>query len=280
MASLVFTELLGGGVFEIDAGLDESSLRTLGGGGLRGPSGPGRDPSGAVVVAEITGDGIALADQGGAWTLFGTSGAGDGQFRRPAAAAFTGGGMVVLDSGNCRLVFLDDIGGSGWSTYGHRGMPSATNPAVGAYADPRGLAVDSSGRIWVADPGSQRLTRIDRSDGSGWCRISLPPASAPSLPYGLCAFRDGVLVLDVGNRRVLVVDDVDTVEVALDDPSFVSPGFVAAVNDDDIVLADLRANELRLVQFDGAGFVDVARLRGSPPDVVVPLFDSIGGVGA
>ena len=187
--------------------------------------------------------------------------------------------MVVLDSGNCRLVFLDDIGGSGWSTYGHRGMPSATDPAAGAYADPRGLAVDSSGRIWVADPGAHRLTRIEGKDGSGWCRIPLPPASAPSLPYGLCAFRDGVLVLDVGNRRVLMVDDADTVEVALDDPSFVSPGFVAAVDDDDIVLADLRANELRLLQFDGAGFVDIARLRGSPPDVVVPLFDSIGGVG-
>jgi streptogramin lyase len=270
MGEVVFTELQGGRVFEIDAQLDPASLTPLGGSTLRGPSGPDRDASGTVVVAELAGDRIALADPGGGWTHFGTTGGGDRRFRRPSAAAFLGGGLVVLDAGNFRLAFMDDITGSGWRTYGHGGS------GEGGYRDPRGLAVDEFGRVWVADPKAGRITRIDGDDGNGWRSFALPAGSAP---YGLCVYGEGVIAVDVANRRVLVVDDNGAVPVPLADPTWVSPAFVGAL-DDVLVFGDLMANELRTMEFDGAAFVERARLRGSPPDVVVPLFDSIGGVGA
>jgi sugar lactone lactonase YvrE len=276
--TVVFTEFLGGRVFELDETLDPSTLTELGGAALSGPSGAARDGAGAVVVAELTGDGISAADPGGAWNRLGSSGGGTGEFRRPVATAFASGRIVVLDGGNSRLVFIDDIGGGGWSTYGQPGAPTAADPAEGAYADPRGLAVDTSDRIWVTDPGNHRLTRID-GDLGGWTEIPLPGGAKPTVPYSVCAYLDGVALIDVGNRRLLIVDDAGTRAVALDRSAWPAPTFVTAVGDN-LVVADLRANELRLLQPAGADFDEVARLRGSPPDVVVPLFDSIGGVGS
>ena len=112
--------------------------------------------AGSALVAEMNTHRIALAEAGSAWTRFGAHGSGQGQFARPAAAAFLQSGqLVILDSGNCRVVALDDIGGAGWTAYGHRGRPTPGDPAVGAFADPRGLAVDTADRIWVSDPGAQ-----------------------------------------------------------------------------------------------------------------------------
>ncbi|MCV7171558.1 hypothetical protein H7I41_16715 [Mycobacterium manitobense] len=277
--TVVFTEFLGGRVFEVDGDtLDPGTLTEFGGAALSGPSGAARDGTGTVAVAELTGDSVAAANFGGGWTRFGSSGSGTGEFRRPVATAFSGGRLVVLDGGNSRLVFIDDIGGGGWTTYGQLGAPTAADPAEGAYADPRGLAVDTSDRIWVTDPGARRLTRIG-GDLGGWTQIPLPGGAKPTVPYGICAHLDGVALIDVGNRRLLIVDDSGTRAVTLDSAAWPAPTFVASAGDN-LVVADLRANELRLLQPAGDDFDEVARLRGSPPDVVVPLFDSIGGLGS
>lgn len=58
----------------------------------------------------------------------------------------------------------------------------------------------------------------------------------------------------------------------------VLPAFVASTGTG-LVVADVVTNTLRLLEDQGAGHVVTASLRGSPPDVVQPLFDSIGGVG-
>lgn len=277
----MITELLGGRVFQIDA-LDGSTRVSVGNLALAGPCGPSLDATGSVLVAEMYVHDIALAEPGMAWTRFGTLGSGDLEFNRPAATAFLESGrVVVLDSGNCRLVAMDDITGSGWTSYGHRGRPTPGDPAEGAFADPRGLAVDTSGRIWVSDPGANRVTRIDGLDGSGWTEIALPAAANPPIPYGIGAHRDGVALIDVGNARLLVIDGNAATSTALDlaDGSRVSPAFVTSLGDS-LVIADVVANELGLLQQNGPGYTAVARLRGSPPDVVEPLFDSVGGVGS
>jgi hypothetical protein len=280
MARIVFSEVLGGRVFEIHD-LDVSSLTTLGDGPLAAPGGPAAHPRGAVLVPEMGNHGIALAEPGDVWQRFGSRGSGVGEFERPAATAFAGDSLLVLDTGNCRVVAADDIGGGGWMSYGYRGRPTPMDPAEGAFADPRGLAVDTSGRIWVSDPGANRLTRIDAMDGSGWIEVALPPAARPALPYGLGPMGDGVVVLDVGNPRIIVLDVAGgTTGVDLTDDIWVSPVFVAGAGDN-LVVADMVANELRLLEPAGAGgFTVGSTLRGSPPDLVEPIFDSLGGVGS
>src|SRR5215210_6404262 len=205
MTRIVFSELLGGRVFEIED-LEEASLARVGDSRLGGPSGPSVDPAGTVLVAEMNNHFVALAEPGGAWQRFGSHGSGEGEFDLPVATAFSGSSLLVLDAGNRRVVSIDDIGGGGWTAYGEPGRPGPGDPAEGRFADPRGLAVDTSGRIWVSDPGAGRVTRIDAIDGSGWTEVELPAAAAPALPLGLGAAGDGVAVVDVGNRRIVVLD--------------------------------------------------------------------------
>ena len=187
--------------------LDESTIEQAGDTALAGPSGPAADAAGSALVAEMNTHRIAFADAGSAWTRFGAHGSGQGQFARPAGAAFLQSGqLVVLDSGNCRVVALDDIGGAGWTAYGHRGRPTPGDPAVGAFVDPRGLAVDASDRIWVSDPGANRVTRLDSPEGDGWVEIALPAAAHEPIPYGIGARGDGVVLIDAGNDRLLVLE--------------------------------------------------------------------------
>jgi DNA-binding beta-propeller fold protein YncE len=278
MTRIVFSELLGGRVFEIDD-LEVGSLAQVGDIRLGGPSGPAVDPVGRVLVAELNNHFVALAEPGGPWQRFGSHGSGVGEFDLPVATAFLGNSLLVLDARNCRVVSIDDIGGGGWAAYGERGLPGPGDPAEGRFADPRGLAVDTSGRIWVSDPGADRVTRIDSIDGGGWTEVPLPPAPAPALPLGLGAAGDGVAVLDAGNRRIVVLDPVaGTAVLDLAGAPWIGPAFVAGPGGR-LVAADVTANELRLLELDGAGgFEVVAALRGSPPDMVQPIFDSVGGV--
>lgn len=278
MTRIVFSELLGGRVFEIEE-LKLASLAPVGDIPLGGPSGPAVDPAGRVLVTEMNNHGVALAQPGGAWQRFGSHGSGVGEFDRPVATAFLGDSLLVLDAGNCRVVSIDDIGGGGWTSYGERGRPGPGDPAEGAFADPKGLAVDTSGRIWVSDPGANRVTRIDAIDGSGWTEISLPGAARRALPFGLGAMGDGVVALDVGNCRILILDSAgESTAVDLADGTWVSPAFVTGVGDN-LLVADVVGNELRLLESGAAnGFAVVSTLRGSPPDLVQPFFDSLGGV--
>lgn len=278
MTRIVFSELLGGRVFEIED-LEPAGLALVGGAPLRGPSGPAVDPAGSVLVSEMDSHGVALAEPGGPWQRFGSHGAGVGEFDRPVATAFLGDSLLVLDAGNCRVVSIDDIGGAGWTSYGERGRPAPGERAEGAFADPKGVAVDTSGRIWVTDPGANRVTRIDAIDGSGWTEVPVPAAAAPALPFGIGAMGDGVVVLDVGNLRILVLDATGaSTAVDLADGTWVSPAFVTGVGDN-LLVADVVANELRLLEPDAAnGFTVASALRGSPPDLVEPFFDSLGGV--
>lgn len=278
MAQTVFTELLGGRVFSIGDHLDTASLGSVGDFLLAGPSGPALDSQGAVLVAELDGHAIAFAGPGAGWQRFGTPGDGVGEFSRPAAAAFRrSGGLVVLDTGNRRLVFIEDMSGSGWTTYGHPGLV----PSEGGFVDPRGLAVDASDRIWVSDPGAGRLTRLDSADGDGWVEVALPAAANRPIPYGLGARGDGVVLVDAGNARLLVIEGDGTTSAMVDlgDGTWVSPSFAASpgVN---VVVGDVVANELRLLEPDGNGFTLTTVLRGNPPDVLEPLFDSLGGLGS
>ncbi len=278
MAQIVFTELLGGRVLRVDDDLDRASLGEVGDGVLTSPSGPAIDASGAVLVAEPDLHAVVLAAPGAGWQRFGTHGGGTREFNRPMATAFLGlGTMVVLDSGNRRLVFIDDPSGSGWTTYGHAGLV----PSEGGFVDPRGLAVDGSDRIWVSDPGAHRLTRLDSPDGDGWVEIALPAAANRPIPYGIGARGDGVVVVDAGNSRLLVLDGDGTTSATVDlgDGTWVSPSFTTSTGTN-LVVGDAVANELRLLEPDGAGFTATAVLRGSPPDVLDPLFDSLGGVGS
>jgi hypothetical protein len=278
MARFALTELVGGRVLTID-GLDASDVEECGGGlPLAAPGGPDHR-GGEVVVAAMLSHELVHSEPGSTWTRFGTEGSDPGQFRAPAAAAFRGsGGFLVLDSGNRRVVAVDDLAGSGWTSY--PSSDEAPPAGSGPYIDPRGLAVDSADRIWVADPGAGLLTRMDDIQGGGWTEIDLPAGGRPPRPYGLCAYADGVAVVDTGNSLLVVLDHAGTVTATCGLPpgAWLAPTFVTAVGPD-LVVADVRANELRMLAPTGDTFTVTGSLWGSPPHELTPVFDSLGGVG-
>src|SRR5262249_31405727 len=67
--------------------------------------------------------------------------------------------IYIADWGNHRLVRMDDMRGTNWTTLGPAGD--------GAFRFPVGGSVDPSGRVYVTEQ-QHRLIRIDDFRGTGW----------------------------------------------------------------------------------------------------------------
>jgi DNA-binding beta-propeller fold protein YncE len=59
---------------------------------------------------------------------------------------------------------MDDMTGANWTTLGGPSGGSGT----GQFTTPAGIALDTNGRISVADSGNNRIVRMDNISGSGW----------------------------------------------------------------------------------------------------------------
>lgn len=200
------------------------------------------------------------------------------------------GRLVVADTGNHRVAFsgffLSDLARGvadldDWSAYGSPGSPGAAGE--GQFLAPVNVHVDAVGRTLVADPGLDRLVRIDSPTGDGWVEISLPPGDRPPRPYGLATGPNGgVLVTDLVNGRVLLVDADDGVDVLIDggaDRSIIAP--VGAVLDrSGIVVADAAAGQLtRWSRRSGTGkWKPSGRLPGNPGRSGWPGFAAMCGL--
>ena len=129
-------------------------------------------------------------------------------------------------------------------------------------------------------PGTGALAETGEGAGAGTTvNVPLPAGANHALPYGICAYQDVVMVMDVANSRLIRIEEDLATVVDLSAGSWIGPTFVTALGDN-LVVADVRGNALLLLEPDGDGFLIADSLRGSPPDSVVPQFDSLGGVGS
>jgi len=139
------------------------------------------------------------------WTASTTGlGSGAGQFAQySTAVAFdTFGSIYVADIGNKRIVRMDDLTGSGWATL-------TQSPVTGSYifsfASPVGVAVDTAGRIYVADASTPTasVVRIDDMSGANWTMISL---GSGATPHSIAVDLGGMVL--VGGGGVQIVDNM------------------------------------------------------------------------
>lgn len=153
-------------------GTNQISFGSQGGdvGQFYGAYGIALDSAGRIYVADTYNCRIVRIDDmnGTNWTSYGgTCGSAQGQFYDPSGIAVDATSAIyVMDTGNSRLVRMDDMSGTNWISYGTVGS------GVGQFASYVSVAVDASGRIYVADTGNRRVVRMDDMNGSNWTTLT------------------------------------------------------------------------------------------------------------
>ncbi len=104
-----------------------------------------------------------------------------------------------------QILRSDDLDGSNLISYGTPG--SDVGQFYGAY----GIAVDSAGRIYVADTYNARVVRIDDMAGTNWISFGEYGAGIGQFnnPTGISVDPAGrIYVMDTGNNRLVRMDDL------------------------------------------------------------------------
>ncbi len=191
--------------------------------------------TGAIFITDTNNHTIRRATTGGNVTTFagtaGSSGSTDGtgaaaRFNSPRGiGADSSGNLYVADTGNhvIRKITTAGVVSTLAGTAGSSGSADGTGAAA-RFNAPRGIAVDSSGNVWVADTGNHTIRRITPAGvvttfagtaGSAGSTNATGAAARFNAPAGLAIETSGILhVADTGNhtiRRITTAGVVTTV---------------------------------------------------------------------
>src|SRR5271166_4168485 len=106
----------------------------------------------------LTANGNTQAINGSTYQVYGTNGV-VGYGNTGYNSAYT---PFYFTDGNARILRSDDLSGTNAIAYGTQGS------GVGQFYGPQGIALDSSGRIYIADLYNNRIVRIDDLNGTNW----------------------------------------------------------------------------------------------------------------
>jgi hypothetical protein len=105
-----------------------------------------------------------------------------------------------------QILRSDDLLGTNQIAYGKQG--SGTGQFYGAY----GIALDSLGRIYVADTYNGRVVRIDKMSGLNWKTYGAYGSGQGQFhdPQGIAVDSKGrIYIMDTGNSRLVRIDDMN-----------------------------------------------------------------------
>jgi sugar lactone lactonase YvrE len=109
-------------------------------------------------------------------------------------------------SNSGQILRSDDLQGSNLISYGTQG--SDVGQFYGAY----GIALDSAGRIYIADTYNGRVVRIDDMNGTNWTSFGSWGSATGQFtsPSGISIDSAGrIYVMDTGNNRLVRIDDMN-----------------------------------------------------------------------
>ncbi len=215
---------------------------------LNSPAGVAPDGLGNLYIADTSNNRIRKVDAAGVITTVAGDGrpgsGGDGgaataaQLNSPAGVAVDSlGNLYIADQNNDRIRKVDAAGAittvAGDGTFGYGGDGGA---AVAAQLNnPRGVAPDGAGNLYIADAGNNRIRKVDAAGvittvagdgtfgygGDGGAAV----AAQLSSPYGVAPDGLGNLyIADRNNNRIRKVDAAGAITTVAGDGTFGSGG--------------------------------------------------------
>src|SRR6267143_1364581 len=189
------------GMTVIDASFSSSStVERCSGGGRGGHVTCGFTFTGTF-SGTLTANGATQAINGSNYQLYGTDGV--------VVAGTTGYNSAYTPfyfSNTGQILRSDDLNGSNLISYGTQGGD------VGQFYGAYGIALDSAGRIYVADTYNARIVRIDDMNGANWASFSGTGSDVGQFAQYVApvAFDASgrIYVADTGNRRIVRMDDM------------------------------------------------------------------------
>jgi len=149
----------------------------------------------------LTANGNTQAINGTTYQVYGTNGVVAGG-NTGYNSAYT---PIYFTDGNARILRSDDLSGTNAITYGSQGT------GIGQFYGPSGIALDSSGYIYIADTYNDRIVRIDDMNGTNWMSYGTYGTGAGQFisPQSISIDPAGhIWVLDNGNGRLIRMDDI------------------------------------------------------------------------
>jgi DNA-binding beta-propeller fold protein YncE len=228
-----------------------------GNGQFERPKGIAVDSSGNVYVADTNNHRIQKFYSDGTFHIkWGGKGSGDGQFSSPGGIAVDSSGNVYVADTNKHRIQKFDADGNYLTKWG--GIGGIDGSGDGQFFYPEGIAVDSSGNVYVADTYNYRIQKFDSNGiyltkwggkGSGDGQFNAPKGIA-------VASSGNVYVADTDNHKIQKFDSNGTYLTKWGDNGsingqFFSPGGIAVDSSGNVYVAD--TNNYRIQKFDSNG---------------------------
>jgi streptogramin lyase len=153
------------------------------------------------ISGTLSANGAAQAINGVTTQGFGTGGA-----AAKGTTAYNSAYTPFYFSNSGQILRSDDLNGTNLISYGTQG--SDVGQFYGAY----GIALDSAGRIYVADTYNSRVVRIDDMNGRNWASFGTSGSGVGQFmnPSSISVDSAGrIYVMDTGNNQLVRMDDLN-----------------------------------------------------------------------